>query len=167
MLLFIHNLSANERQRQFLGLPTHADEAFIRPIGQACRIAPQEVRRGGLSRTQLTRKQPRKLLAKHIHDGDDEHPAEEQNSTFGVPSFMDRSFEQIRTEVLELDCDSQRQLIDEVEGGLGPFEPNDADFEEAFERLQAYDRGEMTAISAEESIAAVRKIIANAKQSSP
>jgi hypothetical protein len=77
---------------------------------------------------------------------------------------MDKSFEQIRTEVLEMDHDSQRLLIDEVEVRLGPFEPNDTDFEEAFERLQAYDRGEMTAISAEESIAEIRKIIASASQ---
>jgi hypothetical protein len=80
---------------------------------------------------------------------------------------MDRSFEQIRTEVLELDPESQRQLIDEVEGKLGPYEPNAADFEEAYERLQAFDRGEMSAISAEESMEAVRKLIADAKQNRP
>ncbi|MFI5201394.1 MAG: hypothetical protein ACHQNE_03310 [Candidatus Kapaibacterium sp.] len=73
---------------------------------------------------------------------------------------MDKSFEQIRSEVLELDRESQRRLVDEVEEKLGPYEPNDADFEEAYERLQAYDRGKMTAISAEESIDSVRKIIA-------
>jgi hypothetical protein len=80
---------------------------------------------------------------------------------------MDRTFEQIRTEVLELDPESQRQLIDEVEVKLGPYVPNDADFEEAYERLQAFDRGEMSAISAEESMAAVRKLIADAKQNRP
>ena len=78
---------------------------------------------------------------------------------------MDRSFEQIRTEVLELDPESQRQLIDEVEVKLGHYEPKDADFEEAYQRLQAFDRGEMNALSAEESMAAVRKLIADAKQS--
>jgi hypothetical protein len=66
---------------------------------------------------------------------------------------MDTSYEQLRTEVLEMDHDSQRRLIDEVKEKLGQYKPNDADFEEA------YDPGEMTAISAEESIAAVRKII--------
>ena len=80
---------------------------------------------------------------------------------------MDRSFEQIRTEVLELDPESQRQLIDEVEVQLGPYAPNAADFEEAYERLQAFDRGEMSAISAEESMEAVRKLIADAKQNRP
>jgi hypothetical protein len=80
---------------------------------------------------------------------------------------MDRSFEQIRTEVLELDPESQRQLIDEVEVQLGPYEPNNVDFEEAHERLQAFDRGEMSAITAEESMAAVRKLIADAKQNRP
>ena len=80
---------------------------------------------------------------------------------------MDRSFEQIRTEVLELDRESQRQLVDEVEERLGPFEPDNADFEEAFERLQAYDHGEMTAINAEESMASVRKLIEASRQNRP
>ena len=80
---------------------------------------------------------------------------------------MDRSFEQIRAEVMELDPESQRRLADEVEERLGPYEPNDIDFEEAYERLQAYDRGEMTAISAEESMTSVRKLIADSKQSRP
>ncbi len=75
---------------------------------------------------------------------------------------MDRSFEAIRAEVLELDPERQRELIDEVEGRLGPFEPSESDFEEAHRRLQAYDRGELTAISPEESIAQARKIIADA-----
>ena len=46
---------------------------------------------------------------------------------------MDRSFEQIREEILELDRESQRRLVDEVENRFGPYEPNDIDFEEAYE----------------------------------
>jgi hypothetical protein len=87
----------------------------------------------------------------------------ERKGKYAVSSFMDRSFEQIRSEVLELDRESQRRLVDEVEERLGPYEPKDDDFEEAYERLQAYDRGKMSAISAEESIAEARKLIA-AKQ---
>ena len=77
---------------------------------------------------------------------------------------MDRSFEQIRAEVLELDPESQRRLVDEVEEKLGPYEPNNSDFEEAFERLKAFDSGKMTAISAEESMASVRALIAASRK---
>ncbi len=77
---------------------------------------------------------------------------------------MDRSFEQIRTEVLELDHESQRRLVDEVEEKLAEFEPHHADFEEAYQRLEAYRRGEMKSVSAEESIARSRRIIENAKR---
>jgi hypothetical protein len=71
---------------------------------------------------------------------------------------MDRKFEEIRGEVFSLDTESQRRLADEIEVRLGPFEPSDVDFEEAHERLQAYDRGEEKAISAEKSLEEVRKI---------
>ncbi len=80
---------------------------------------------------------------------------------------MDRSFEQIRTEVLELDTESQRRLVDEVEQKLGPYEPNNTDFEGAYERLQAFDRGEMSSISAEESVADVYQLIAASRQKRP
>ncbi len=68
---------------------------------------------------------------------------------------------------MELDRESQRQLVDEVEERLGTFSPIDADFEEAYERLHAFDRGEMGAISAEESIYAARKYIMASKQNRP
>ncbi|HEY3874913.1 MAG TPA: hypothetical protein VGM92_05520 [Candidatus Kapabacteria bacterium] len=67
---------------------------------------------------------------------------------------------------MELDRERQRQLVDEVEEKLGPYEPNNADFEEAYERLQAYDRGEMNTIGLEESMESVRKLMA-AKQNRP
>ena len=79
---------------------------------------------------------------------------------------MDRSFEQIRTEVLELDHDRQRQLIDEVEARLVETEMS---FEsewsiEIKRRLDEYDRGDGSSISAEESIANARKYIEEAKR---
>ncbi len=79
---------------------------------------------------------------------------------------MDRSFEQIRTEVLELDPESQRQLIDDVEARLGETEIlfDDEWSIEIKRRLDEYDRGEGSSISAEESIANVRKYIEDAKR---
>jgi hypothetical protein len=79
---------------------------------------------------------------------------------------MDRSFEQIRTEVLELDRDSQRRLADEVERRLSETEMS---FEDEWSieikrRLDEYDRGEGGSVSAEESIANARKQIENAKR---
>ena len=81
-----------------------------------------------------------------------------------VAFFMDRTFEEIRGEVLSLDMESQRRLADEIEVRLGPFEPPEADFEEAHKRLEAYDRGEEIAISAEESLNEIKNIIANGKR---
>ena len=119
-----------------------------------------------LSRAQLTRKQPSNLLAKEIYYGDDEHTVGEQNSAFGVSIFMDRSFEQIRTEVLELDHDSQRRLVEAVEDKLSETE---TEFDEEWKReikrrLDEHRRGEGSYVTAEESIANARKYIEDAKR---
>ncbi len=77
---------------------------------------------------------------------------------------MDRTFEELRSEVLELDPENQRRLVEEVEERLAAVEPHQADFDEAYQRLEAYRRGEMKSVSAEESIARSRRIIENAKR---
>jgi hypothetical protein len=69
---------------------------------------------------------------------------------------MDRSFEELRDEVLALDNEKLRELADEVEARLGAFEPSEADYKEAAERLEKFDRGEITAMTAEEAMASVR-----------
>ena len=77
---------------------------------------------------------------------------------------MDRTYEELRDEVMELDRGSQRRLVDEVEHRWGNAEPAEADFEEAYQRLEAYDRGEITAMSAEESLSLVNNMISEARR---
>jgi len=67
---------------------------------------------------------------------------------------------------LELDRESQRRLVDEVEEKLSETE---MEFDEEWRqeikrRLDEYDRGEGTSITAEESIAHARRIIEEAKR---
>ena len=75
---------------------------------------------------------------------------------------MDRTYEQVRTEALELSRSEQRSLVDEIEHNLAGR--NGDVYAEAYRRLQAHRRGEGTTISAEESIAKGRAMIAKAKR---
>jgi Putative addiction module component len=79
---------------------------------------------------------------------------------------MDRTFEQIRTEVLELDPESQRQLIDDVEVKLSESGMEfDAEWKrEIKRRLDKHRRGEGTYVTAEESLAKGRTMIEEAKR---
>ncbi len=77
---------------------------------------------------------------------------------------MDRSFEQIRTEVLELDRESQGKLVEEIEQQWTSDIDEEA-YAEAARRMEAYRRGESTTVSAEESIAHARKVIEDYKKS--
>jgi broad-specificity NMP kinase len=77
---------------------------------------------------------------------------------------MDRNYEELRTEVLELDRESQGKLVEEIEEQWTAEIDNEA-FEEAARRMEAYRRGEVTTVSAEESTARVRRIIEDYKQS--
>jgi putative addiction module component (TIGR02574 family) len=79
---------------------------------------------------------------------------------------MDRSFEQIRSEVLELDRESQRRLVEEVEEKLSETE---TEFDEEWRqeikrRMDEYRRGEGTSVTAEELIANARRQIEEAKR---
>ncbi len=79
---------------------------------------------------------------------------------------MDRSFEQIRTEVLELDPESRRRLADEIEHTLVETE---TEFDEEWKleikrRLDKHRRGEGTYVTAEESLAKGRAMIEEAKR---
>jgi len=74
---------------------------------------------------------------------------------------MDRTFEKIREEVLQLDQDSQRRLADEIEENLTE---NQDEVDEAWRleikrRLDEYRRGEGSRVTAEESIANARRLI--------
>ncbi len=79
---------------------------------------------------------------------------------------MDRSFEQIRTEVLELDSESQRRLVEEVEEKLSETETvfDDQWRREIKRRLEQHRRGEGTYVTPEASIAKGRAIIEEAKR---
>ena len=78
---------------------------------------------------------------------------------------MDRSFEQIRSEVLELDHESQRRLVDEVEEKLAETE---LEFQEEWReeikrRLDEYHRGEGESLTREEFMGRARQMIEDAK----
>jgi hypothetical protein len=77
---------------------------------------------------------------------------------------MDRNYEELRSEVLELDRESQSKLVEEIEEQWTSEIDDDA-FEEAAWRMEAYRRGEATTVSAEESTARVRRMIEDYKQS--
>jgi hypothetical protein len=67
---------------------------------------------------------------------------------------MDRSFEEIRTDVLELDPESQRRLRNEIDRNL-----ENANFREAKRRQEAVEQGEMKSVDGPEALARVRKMI--------
>ncbi len=76
---------------------------------------------------------------------------------------MDRTFEDLRHEVLELDPDSQRKLADEIEEKLSESEWTDDWKAEIGRRLEKHRRGEGTYMTAEESLAKGRAMIEAAK----
>jgi hypothetical protein len=69
---------------------------------------------------------------------------------------MNKSFEEIRTEVLELDSESQRRLRDEIDRNL---ESDQVGFREAKRRSEAVDKGEMKTVDGPDALARVRKLI--------
>lgn len=79
---------------------------------------------------------------------------------------MDRSFEDLRHEVLELDLESQRKLADEIEENLAESQTkvDEAWRLEIKSRLDEYRRGEGTSLSREESMGQVRRMIEEAKR---
>jgi hypothetical protein len=77
---------------------------------------------------------------------------------------MDRTFEDLRQEVLELDRESQGKLVEEIEQQWSA-EIEDEAFVEAARRMDAYRRGEGTTVSAEESVARVHRMIEDYKKS--
>jgi len=79
---------------------------------------------------------------------------------------MDRSFEQIRTEVLELDRESQRKLAEEIEHTLAETdnEIESARNEEIARRLNAHPRGEGTYVTKEHMMEMAEKMISSAER---
>jgi hypothetical protein len=69
---------------------------------------------------------------------------------------MLKTFEEIRTEVLELDSESQRRLRDDIDRNLAS---DDAGFREAKRRSEAVNRGEMKTVDGPEALARVKKLI--------
>jgi hypothetical protein len=69
---------------------------------------------------------------------------------------MQKTFEEIRTEVLELDSESQRRLRDEIDRNL---ESDRAGFGEAKRRSEAVSRGEMKTVDGPDALARVKKLI--------
>lgn len=76
---------------------------------------------------------------------------------------MDRTFEDLRHEVLELDPASQRRLAEEIEEKLSESEWDEDSKEEIRRRLEKHRRGEGTYMTAEESLAKGRAMIEAAK----
>jgi hypothetical protein len=77
---------------------------------------------------------------------------------------MDRTYEELRLEVLELDRESQGKLVEEIEERWTADIDDDA-YAEATRRMEAYRRGEATTVSAEESLGRVRRMIEEHKKS--
>jgi len=72
---------------------------------------------------------------------------------------MDRNYEELRTEVMELDRVSQRKLANEIEEQLSHSDDLEDGFLEAKRRLDAVERGEMQTVDGPEALARVRKLI--------
>jgi len=77
---------------------------------------------------------------------------------------MDRTFEEIREEVLHLDQDSQRRLAEEIEENLSESNWNDESREEIKRRLEKHRRGEGIYMTAEESLVKGRAMIEEARR---
>ncbi len=78
---------------------------------------------------------------------------------------MDRTFETVLEEVMELDRESQITIAEKIlANAASDSEEHDAAWRaEIRRRVAAYERGEMKTVDAEESIARMRKIIAEAR----
>jgi hypothetical protein len=72
---------------------------------------------------------------------------------------MGRSFEQVRTEVLELDPESQRRLAEEILA-----ENDSARKQEIARRLEAHRRGEGTYVTKEQMMDMAEKMISAAER---
>ena len=79
---------------------------------------------------------------------------------------MDRSFEEIRSEVLELDRESQRKLADEIEHTLAETddEIDRAWKEEIARRMEAHRRREGTYVTKEQMMDTAEKMIVAAER---
>jgi hypothetical protein len=69
--------------------------------------------------------------------------------------FMDRTYEELRSEVLELGRDEQEKLRDEIDRNL----VDRTAYAEAKRRADAVDRGEMQTVDGPEALARVRNLI--------
>ena len=69
---------------------------------------------------------------------------------------MDRSFEELRSEVLELGRAEQEKLRDEIDRNLGV---DHSAYLEAKRRADAVDRGEMKTVDGPEALARIRKLV--------
>ncbi len=72
---------------------------------------------------------------------------------------MDRSFEQVRTEVLEMDAESQRRLAEEILA-----ENDSARKQEIARRLEAHRRGEGTYVTKAHMMDMAEKLIVAAER---
>ncbi|HZK75734.1 MAG TPA: hypothetical protein VFD13_02390 [Candidatus Kapabacteria bacterium] len=82
---------------------------------------------------------------------------------------MDRTFEEIREEVLHLDQDSQRRLADEIDGNI-PVEQSEYDEESTAElrrRMEQHRRGDGTYVTWEHMMDMAEKMIAEAERKRP
>ena len=69
---------------------------------------------------------------------------------------MDRSYEELRSEVLGLDLSEQQKLRDEIDRNLGV---DHTAYVEAKRRADAVDRGGMKTVDGPEALARVRKLV--------
>ena len=77
---------------------------------------------------------------------------------------MDRTYETVLEEVMELDRESQITIAEKILANVSGSEEHDAAWRaEIRRRVAAYERGEMKTVDAEESVARMRKIIAEAR----
>jgi putative addiction module component (TIGR02574 family) len=79
---------------------------------------------------------------------------------------MDRSFEQVRTEVLEWDPESQEKLVEEIRHHLAE---KDEEYDsvrqrELTRRLESHRRGEGTYVTKEQMMDMAEKMISAAEQ---
>ena len=78
---------------------------------------------------------------------------------------MDRSFEQVRTEVLELDMESQRRLAEEIKHRLAENDEMDsARKQEIARRVDEHRRGEGTYVTKAQMMDIAEKMISAAER---
>ncbi len=78
---------------------------------------------------------------------------------------MDKSFEQVRTEVLELDTESQRKLAEEIKHHLAEIDDEySVSQRELSRRLDAHRRGEGTYVTKEHMMNMAEKMIVAAER---